>query len=196
MPPFDLNQALKEEEEGNQPEAILFSGGGGHHDRKANHCAQPPQQEETRLAGKRMPSETRLVRKMIDSNGEIIRVCSDCNTTKTPLWRSGPNGPKSLCNACGIRQRKARRVMAGVIPPPPALPTNLKDRRKEKKKKGEVYRSLPLKKQFKLTSAGKLCFDDNYGDAALGSRNNRSATREQRDAAVLLMTLSCGLILS
>ena len=23
-----------------------------------------------------------------------IRVCSDCNTTKTPLWRSGPRGPK------------------------------------------------------------------------------------------------------
>ena len=24
----------------------------------------------------------------------IIRTCSDCNTTKTPLWRSGPCGPK------------------------------------------------------------------------------------------------------
>lgn len=23
-----------------------------------------------------------------------IRTCSDCNTTKTPLWRSGPQGPK------------------------------------------------------------------------------------------------------
>ncbi|KAD6795186.1 hypothetical protein E3N88_06082 [Mikania micrantha] len=43
-----------------------------------------------------------------------IRVCSDCNTTKTPLWRSGPRGPKSLCNACGIRQRKARRAMAAA----------------------------------------------------------------------------------
>ncbi|KAH0711020.1 hypothetical protein KY284_012447 [Solanum tuberosum] len=30
------------------------------------------------------------------SNNNIIpiRVCSDCNTTKTPLWRSGPKGPK------------------------------------------------------------------------------------------------------
>lgn len=25
-----------------------------------------------------------------------IRVCSDCNTTKTPLWRSGPRGPKVI----------------------------------------------------------------------------------------------------
>ena len=24
----------------------------------------------------------------------VVRVCSDCNTTKTPLWRSGPCGPK------------------------------------------------------------------------------------------------------
>lgn len=29
------------------------------------------------------------------SNNNIpVRVCSDCNTTKTPLWRSGPCGPK------------------------------------------------------------------------------------------------------
>lgn len=29
----------------------------------------------------------------INSNN-TIRVCADCNTTKTPLWRSGPRGPK------------------------------------------------------------------------------------------------------
>lgn len=31
-------------------------------------------------------------------SSDIIRVCSDCNTTKTPLWRSGPCGPKVLQN--------------------------------------------------------------------------------------------------
>lgn len=30
-------------------------------------------------------------------NVPIVRVCADCNTTKTPLWRSGPKGPK-VCN--------------------------------------------------------------------------------------------------
>uniref|UniRef100_A0A7N1A8R0 GATA-type domain-containing protein n=1 Tax=Kalanchoe fedtschenkoi TaxID=63787 RepID=A0A7N1A8R0_KALFE len=45
-----------------------------------------------------------------NNNHNMIRVCSDCNTTRTPLWRSGPQGPKSLCNACGIRQRKARKA--------------------------------------------------------------------------------------
>lgn len=29
-----------------------------------------------------------------DSSGAAIRMCSNCNTTKTPLWRSGPRGPK------------------------------------------------------------------------------------------------------
>ncbi|XWS58121.1 hypothetical protein CRYUN_Cryun08bG0007500 [Craigia yunnanensis] len=42
------------------------------------------------------------------------KFCSDCKTTKTPLWRGGPAGPKSLCNACGIRYRKKRRAMLGL----------------------------------------------------------------------------------
>eukprot|EP00243_Klebsormidium_subtile_P012293 TRINITY_DN7408_c0_g1_i1.p1 TRINITY_DN7408_c0_g1~~TRINITY_DN7408_c0_g1_i1.p1 ORF type:complete len:296 (+),score=62.15 TRINITY_DN7408_c0_g1_i1:270-1157(+) len=34
------------------------------------------------------------------------RTCINCGTTKTPLWRNGPEGYKSLCNACGIRLKK------------------------------------------------------------------------------------------
>lgn len=30
------------------------------------------------------------------SSSTTIRVCVDCNTTKTPLWRSGPRGPKVI----------------------------------------------------------------------------------------------------
>eukprot|EP00190_Bangiopsis_sp_CCMP1999_P006208 CAMPEP_0198722664 /NCGR_PEP_ID=MMETSP1475-20131203/304_1 /TAXON_ID= ORGANISM="Unidentified sp., Strain CCMP1999" /NCGR_SAMPLE_ID=MMETSP1475 /ASSEMBLY_ACC=CAM_ASM_001111 /LENGTH=132 /DNA_ID=CAMNT_0044483577 /DNA_START=124 /DNA_END=522 /DNA_ORIENTATION=- len=36
--------------------------------------------------------------------------CVQCGTTKTPMWRSGPKGSKSLCNACGIRWKKANPV--------------------------------------------------------------------------------------
>ncbi|KAI3519257.1 hypothetical protein L1887_08285 [Cichorium endivia] len=37
------------------------------------------------------------------------RRCANCDTTSTPLWRNGPRGPKSLCNACGIRYKKEER---------------------------------------------------------------------------------------
>ncbi|CAM0955193.1 unnamed protein product [Alopecurus aequalis] len=31
--------------------------------------------------------------------------CHHCGTVKSPLWRAGPDGPKTLCNACGLRRR-------------------------------------------------------------------------------------------
>ncbi|KAG5607686.1 hypothetical protein H5410_029178 [Solanum commersonii] len=43
-----------------------------------------------------------------------VKTCADCGTTKTPLWRGGPAGPKSLCNACGIKSRKKRRAFLGL----------------------------------------------------------------------------------
>lgn len=35
-----------------------------------------------------------------------LNQCEHCGSTNTPLWRSGPSGPKSLCNACGLRWTK------------------------------------------------------------------------------------------
>lgn len=37
-----------------------------------------------------------------------VRKCMHCEATETPLWRHGPGGPKSLCNACGIRYKSGR----------------------------------------------------------------------------------------
>ncbi|CAN8328090.1 unnamed protein product [Cochlearia groenlandica] len=42
-------------------------------------------------------------------NNLLARRCANCDTTSTPLWRNGPRGPKSLCNACGIRFKKEER---------------------------------------------------------------------------------------
>ncbi|KZV47610.1 hypothetical protein F511_12879 [Dorcoceras hygrometricum] len=39
----------------------------------------------------------------------LARRCANCDTASTPLWRNGPRGPKSLCNACGIRFKKEER---------------------------------------------------------------------------------------
>ncbi|KAF8109670.1 hypothetical protein N665_0093s0023 [Sinapis alba] len=37
-----------------------------------------------------------------------LRKCTNmnCNAINTPMWRRGPLGPKTLCNACGIKFRK------------------------------------------------------------------------------------------
>ncbi|ESW04260.1 hypothetical protein PHAVU_011G080200 [Phaseolus vulgaris] len=37
-----------------------------------------------------------------------VRKCLHCEVTKTPQWREGPMGPKTLCNACGVRYRSGR----------------------------------------------------------------------------------------
>ncbi|GLJ09232.1 hypothetical protein SUGI_0104290 [Cryptomeria japonica] len=39
------------------------------------------------------------------SKRATIRRCMHCATHKTPQWRQGPMGPKTLCNACGVRYR-------------------------------------------------------------------------------------------
>ncbi|XP_077245047.1 GATA transcription factor 4-like [Tasmannia lanceolata] len=41
---------------------------------------------------------------------ETGRKCTHCETDKTPQWRTGPMGPKSLCNACGVRYKSGRLV--------------------------------------------------------------------------------------
>ncbi|KAG8072830.1 hypothetical protein GUJ93_ZPchr0006g45741 [Zizania palustris] len=37
-----------------------------------------------------------------------VRRCTHCQIEKTPQWRAGPLGPKSLCNACGVRYKSGR----------------------------------------------------------------------------------------
>ncbi|GER50313.1 GATA transcription factor 5 [Striga asiatica] len=36
------------------------------------------------------------------------RRCTHCEVQKTPQWRAGPLGPKTLCNACGVRYKSGR----------------------------------------------------------------------------------------
>ncbi|KAL4961482.1 GATA transcription factor LreB [Aspergillus stella-maris] len=35
--------------------------------------------------------------------------CADCGTSDSPEWRKGPDGPKTLCNACGLRWAKSQK---------------------------------------------------------------------------------------
>ncbi|GAU24731.1 hypothetical protein TSUD_355600 [Trifolium subterraneum] len=51
------------------------------------------------------------LKKREDPNVECSgRKCLHCGTDKTPQWRTGPMGPKTLCNACGVRFKSGRLV--------------------------------------------------------------------------------------
>ncbi|KAK6918603.1 Zinc finger, GATA-type [Dillenia turbinata] len=54
-----------------------------------------------KLNSKRKPSEPSTTE---------VRKCTHCASEKTPQWRTGPMGPKTLCNACGVRYKSGRLV--------------------------------------------------------------------------------------
>ncbi|KAK9907026.1 hypothetical protein M0R45_018626 [Rubus argutus] len=49
------------------------------------------------------PSKTGSASKL-----DIGRKCLHCGSDQTPQWRAGPLGPKTLCNACGVRYKSGR----------------------------------------------------------------------------------------
>lgn len=147
--------------------------------------------------------ETLLNHGVGSSRSNAPRVCVDCKTTKTPLWRSGPQGPKSLCNACGIRYRKARRALSAFgnsdhIAAEACNSTSLKrkhaDNREEKAEKFNVHfkkRSrLSIPASFKKFAPSPIHPETNSSHSAF----QRVFARDEEEAAVLLMALSCGLV--
>ncbi|KAM0752700.1 hypothetical protein T439DRAFT_286870 [Meredithblackwellia eburnea MCA 4105] len=42
------------------------------------------------------------------------KACANCGRTGSPEWRTGPTGPKTLCNACGLRWSKARPQLSSA----------------------------------------------------------------------------------
>ncbi|PIN07650.1 GATA-4/5/6 transcription factor [Handroanthus impetiginosus] len=55
------------------------------------------------------PPAKKQKRKPEAETGSISgRRCTHCHVQKTPQWRTGPLGPKTLCNACGVRFKSGR----------------------------------------------------------------------------------------
>ncbi|XP_023515141.1 GATA transcription factor 15-like [Cucurbita pepo subsp. pepo] len=98
------------------------------------------------------------------------RTCHHCRTTRTPLWRAGPAGPRSLCNACGIRYRKLKNSNGGV----------------NKSGNGKkVVRVVDLGREIMLHRA-TAAMAENGGAETIGE--------EEQAAAMLLMALSSGYV--
>ncbi|KAK6120158.1 hypothetical protein DH2020_046064 [Rehmannia glutinosa] len=112
------------------------------------------------------------------NNSPSLKSCSDCHTTRTPLWRGGPAGPKSLCNACGIKYNKKRRQLLGLDTGRP---------NKKKKRSSVVNRSNEVREILKMRFMA-------LGSEMVLQRSRKlmSKLREEEQAAILLMALSCG----
>ncbi|KAE8656830.1 Detected protein of unknown function [Hibiscus syriacus] len=48
------------------------------------------------------------IKKSSSQQPTVVMACMHCEVTETPQWREGPMGPKTLCNACGVRYRSGR----------------------------------------------------------------------------------------
>uniref|UniRef100_A0A7N0VBX0 GATA-type domain-containing protein n=1 Tax=Kalanchoe fedtschenkoi TaxID=63787 RepID=A0A7N0VBX0_KALFE len=133
---------------------------------------------------------------------ETKKRCAMCGTARTPLWRSGPAGPKSLCNACGIKQRKRKALMCKnpdkkkqrqpTTTNPAASPPSTSTEPPSKSKPGLEKSCATNSRQS--VKVGLAAFGK---DLALLQRQRslRRQRSEEEEAAMLLMSLSCSYVL-
>ncbi|KAI7899348.1 uncharacterized protein BX663DRAFT_489236 [Cokeromyces recurvatus] len=66
-----------------------------------------------RLRKYQLAAEYRIQHRSNDNDGRKRPVfqgrCHSCNISETPEWRRGPDGARTLCNACGLHYAKLSR---------------------------------------------------------------------------------------
>jgi hypothetical protein len=77
------------------------------------------------------------------------RRCSHCGVQKTPQWRAGPEGAKTLCNACGVRYKSGRLLPEYRPACSPTFVSSIHSNSHRKvlemrRKKEDVHGPLPL----------------------------------------------------
>ncbi|KAI9287635.1 hypothetical protein BC943DRAFT_358154 [Umbelopsis sp. AD052] len=74
---------------------------------------------QLRLTNRKLKDELEALtstgsKKSRGKKAEEQKICAQCHRQDSPEWRRGPNGPKELCNACGLRYKsmykKAHRL--------------------------------------------------------------------------------------
>ncbi|KAL2489067.1 GATA transcription factor [Forsythia ovata] len=66
------------------------------------------QTAESLLGNLSIKKQKKKPTEQVDGGVGAPRRCSHCGVTKTPQWRAGPLGAKTLCNACGVRYKSGR----------------------------------------------------------------------------------------
>ena len=143
-----------------------------------------------------------------DALPEAGVTCACCRTQKTPLWRNGPTGAKTLCNACGVRFKNGRIVVDGAsgdviaVPAPgrkrPA-PTEIGDATQHVKKHAGHNAQKSAAAAFRGSSFGykrvhdgRLFELERVGARHAFPRVHSATILTDYDGAVLLMLLHDG----
>ncbi|RCV40106.1 hypothetical protein SEVIR_9G024700v4 [Setaria viridis] len=126
------------------------------------------------------------------------KACTECHTTKTPLWRGGPCGPMSLCNACGIRYRKKRREAMGLDANKAA---GGEQQQQQQRKKKAAAAAASKREREKGAEADEVTVElrtVGFGKEVVLKQRRRMRRRrrlgEEERAAILLMALSSGVV--
>lgn len=130
------------------------------------------------------------------------KACTECHTTKTPLWRGGPHGPMSLCNACGIRYRKKRREAMGLDSSSKAGGGNEQHQQRKKKATAAAAAAAASKREReRAKEADEVTVElraVGFGKEVVLKQRRRMRRRrrlgEEERAAILLMALSSGVV--
>lgn len=75
-----------------------------------NLTEKPVRKKQKRKKNLTVLSGSRENKKLSFQQTDTPRKCMHCEVAETPQWREGPMGPKTLCNACGVRYRSGRLV--------------------------------------------------------------------------------------
>lgn len=143
------------------------------------------------------------------ASGET-KACTECHTTKTPLWRGGPCGPMSLCNACGIRYRKKRREAMGLESSSKAATAGSSEHQQQQRKKKATAAAAAAsskrerereRERERNKEADEVTVElraVGFGKEVVLKQRRRMRRRrrlgEEERAAILLMALSSGVV--
>ncbi|XP_075504080.1 GATA transcription factor 9-like [Primulina tabacum] len=98
---------------------------------------------------------TRLLHLSPPSEPKTAKKCLHCASEKTPQWRIGPMGPKTLCNACGVRFKLGRLVPEYR---PAASPTFLSSKHSNSHRKVlELRRQIQLQQHKSVDNVSDGC---------------------------------------
>ncbi|KAI9021473.1 hypothetical protein CLU79DRAFT_835714 [Phycomyces nitens] len=92
--------------------------------------------------------------KRAGNTNSSMKKCLYCGSKSTPMWRRGPQGAGTLCNACGVKWKNGK-ILCGDDANPPLTPKNHHGTNKGEKKRKKSGNGAKKDKRAKVKDARK-----------------------------------------